>query len=277
MCPAKVEDGHSRGYIIPIGGAERKVPSSPILNRFIDLCGGSKSRIAILPTASRLSDTGDHYKEVFREIGVRDVEIIYLDERRDCEDQDKLDYLDKATGIFMTGGDQLRLATIIGGTSVAKLMRLANARGVHIAGTSAGAAFIPEHMIAFGKGGATPKSGLATLAPGLGLTNRVIVDQHFRERGRLGRLLSALAYNPFAIGLGVDEDTAAFIGPDEIIEVLGSGGLTVIDPTHLQYSSMADVAKGKPVCLIGIKLHILLSGGRYNLSTLEASPSPSYD
>ena len=274
MCPAKVNDGFERGYIIPIGGAEKKVKTSAILVKFVELSGGRDARIVVIPTASRLSDTGDRYKEVFHDIGVKRTDIVALDTRADCENPDNLDKIEKATGIFMTGGDQLRLATIIGGTSVSRMMRTANAAGVHIAGTSAGAAFIPEHMIAFGRGGATPKSGLATLAPGLGLTNRVVVDQHFRERGRLGRLLSALAYNPFAIGLGVDEDTAAFIGPDDIIEVIGSGGLTVIDPSDLQHSSMADVGPGKPVCLIGIKLHILLDGGQYNLHTREASPAP---
>lgn len=275
MCPARVNDGYDRGFIIPIGGGEKKVRTSTILNRFVALSGGPKARIVIIPTASRLVDTGDRYRDVFRDIGVHRADIVTLDDRQDCEDPSKLEVLENSTGIFMTGGDQLRLATIIGGTSVSKLMRRANASGVHIAGTSAGAAFIGEHMIAFGKGGATPKSGLATLAPGLGLTNKVIIDQHFRERGRLGRLLSALAYNPFAIGLGVDEDTAAFIGPDDVIDVLGSGGLTVIDPTDLQHSSMADVRQGEPVCLIGIKLHILLAGGRFDLSTLEAIASPS--
>lgn len=273
MCPAKVNDRYDRGFIIPIGGGEKKVKTSSILNRFIELSGGRDARIVIIPTASRLEDTGDRYLEVFTEIGVKSVSVVSLDQREDCEDMTKLAKLEDATGIFMTGGDQLRLSTIIGGTSVSKLMRKANSEGVHIAGTSAGAAFIPEHMIAFGRGGATPKSGLATLAPGLGLTNKVIIDQHFRERGRLGRLLSALAYNPFAIGLGVDEDTAAFIGPNDVIEVIGSGGITVIDPTDLQHSSMADVGRLKPVCLIGIRLHILLDGGRYDLSTREASPA----
>lgn len=273
MCPAKVNDRHDRGFIIPIGGGEKKVKTSSILTRFIEISGGRDARIVIIPTASRLEDTGDRYLEVFTEIGVKSVSVVSLDHREDCEDMIKLAKLENATGIFMTGGDQLRLSTIIGGTSVSKLMRKANSEGVHIAGTSAGAAFIPEHMIAFGRGGATPKSGLATLAPGLGLTNKVIIDQHFRERGRLGRLLSALAYNPFAIGLGVDEDTAAFIGPDDVIEVVGSGGITVIDPTDLQHSSMADVGRLKPVCLIGIRLHILLDGGRYDLSTREASPA----
>lgn len=275
MCPAKVKDGNVRGWIIPIGGGERKVRSSTILNRFIALSGGENARVVIIPTASRLKDTGDQYVDVFRDLSARSVDIVKLNDRKDCEDPKKLKTIASASGIFMTGGDQLRLSTILGGTSVSSLLRQMNSEGVHIAGTSAGAAFIPEHMIAFGKGGATPKSGLATLAPGLGLTNRVIIDQHFRERGRLGRLLSALAYNPFATGLGVDEDTAAFIDPDDNIEVFGSGGLTVIDPSELQHSSMADVAPGKPVCLTGIKLHILLAGGRYDLSTRIATPGRS--
>src|SRR6185436_17348471 len=116
--------------------------------------------------------------------------------------------------------------TAIGGTAVAKQLRAMNARGVHIAGTSAGAAFLPEHMIAFGDEGGTPRAGSVQLAPGLGLTNQILVDQHFRQRDRLGRLLAALAYNPFPVGLGLDEDTAAFIGADGVIEVEGSGAVT---------------------------------------------------
>ena len=267
MCPAKTIGDVGRGWIIPIGGGEKKVSSSTILKRFVELCGNSNARIAIIPTASKLEDAGRRYKAVFAELGVREIEIVDLDSREDCEDSDKLELLERATGIFFTGGNQLRLATIIGGTTAAKLIRRGNADGVHVAGTSAGAAFISEHMIAFGKSGPTPKSGMATLSPGLGLTNRVIIDQHFRERGRLGRLLTALAYNPFATGIGVDEDTAAFIGPDNVIEVYGSGGLTVIDPSDLKYSSMASAQQGKPVSLIGVKLHILLAGDRYDLTT----------
>lgn len=272
MCPAKVTDGHERGYIIPIGGGERKVKTSDILTRFIELSGGDDAYIAIIPTASRLEDTGDRYKKVFKKIGAKKAKIVRIETREDCEDPKVIEILEKATGIFMTGGDQLRLATIIGGTPVAQLMRRANAAGVHIAGTSAGAAFISEHMIAFGRSGPTPKLGMANMAPGLGLTNRVIVDQHFRQRGRLGRLLTALAYNPFPIGIGVDEDTAAFIGPNDEIEVIGSGGLTIVDPSELEHSAMADVRRGEPICLIGVKLHILQNGNRYDLVTRKAYP-----
>ena len=132
-----------------------------------------------------------------------------------------------------------------------------------MAGTSAGASFLSEHMIAFGEEGASPVAGSVRLAPGLGLTNRFIIDQHFRQRDRLGRLLTALAYNPFAIGIGLDEDTAAFIGPDNMIEVEGSGGITVVDASGIEFSSMDMVEEGQPVCLLGIWLH--MSGGGHQL------------
>ena len=125
-------------------------------------------------------------------------------------------------------------------------------------------------MIAFGAEGASPTARGVTLAPGLGLTNRVIIDQHFRQRDRLGRLLSALAYNPFAIGLGLDEDTAAFIGPDETVEVEGSGAVTVLDSGGLTFSSMDRVQENEPVSLLGIQLHILTRGAQFNLHTREA-------
>jgi cyanophycinase len=130
-------------------------------------------------------------------------------------------------------------------------------------------------MIAFGKEGASPRARIVTLAPGLGLTNRVIIDQHFRQRDRLGRLLTALAYNPFAIGIGLDENTAAFIGPDETLEVVGGGALTIVDPSGIEFSSMARVRKNDAVCLIGLKLHILDHGSTFNLHSRVAAAAPA--
>jgi cyanophycinase len=172
--------------------------------------------------------------------------------------------------VFFTGGNQLRLSTLLGGTSVARAVRQLNAAGVPVAGTSAGAAFISEHMIAFGDEGSTPIAGSVRLAPGLGLTNRFIIDQHFRQRDRLGRLLTALAYNPFAVGIGLDEDTAAFISPENTVDVEGSGGITVVDAAEVRFSSMDSVTEGRPVCLLGVKLHILTKGATFNLATREA-------
>ena len=270
MCPANNNSGTSRGYIIPIGGAEEKLNSPDILNRFIEVCGGLDARIGIIPTASELEDTGRNYEKLFRKIGVKHAKVLPFITRDDCQTGEDVDYIEKCDGVFMTGGNQLRLSTTLGGTKVAQLIRRRNAEGMHVAGTSAGAAFMPEHMIAGGTEGSTPSPDMVTMAPGLGLTNAFIIDQHFRQRDRLGRLLTALAYNPFAVGIGLDEDTAAFIRPGDDLEVVGSGGITVIDPTDLSYSSMDRAHRGDPVCLIDIKLHILVAGGRFDIASREA-------
>ena len=128
-----------------------------------------------------------------------------------------------------------------------------------------------EHMIAFGDEGSTPRANMVQLAPGLGLTNTVVVDQHFRQRDRLGRLLTVLSFNPFATGVGLDEDTAAFIHPDETLEVVGSGALTIVDVSELEHSSMDSARRGDPVSLIGIRLHILVDGSSYNTQTREVT------
>ena len=264
-----------RGFIVPVGGAEEKIGSVTILRRFVALCGAAGGRIAIIPTASEMSDTGIRYERLFKELGASEARAIPIASRGDGEKQEWLDALDAADGIFLTGGNQLRLSTMIGGTPVAKAIRQRNADGAHVAGTSAGAAFLCEHMIAFGKEGGSPRAKIVTLAPGFGLTNRIIIDQHFRQRDRLGRLLTALAYNPFAVGIGLDENTAAFIGPDETLEVVGGGALTIVDPSDLEFSSMARVRKNDPVCLIGLRLHILDHGSTFNLHTRVAAAAPA--
>ena len=272
MSPARVEGGAQRGWIVPVGGAEDKVLDVRILKRFVALCGGEEARIAVIPTASMLPDTGGRYEQLFRGLGVQDATALPFVERADAGRKDWIATLEGATGIFLTGGDQLRLSTILGGTDVARILRRQNANGVSVGGTSAGAAILSEHMIAFGKEGATPLAGAAVLAPGFGMTNRVIIDQHFRQRDRLGRLLSALAYNPFAIGLGLDEDTAAFIDPDDSIEVVGSGAITIVDVSGLSHSSMAQASEADPICMIGVQLHILTAGATYDMRTRTARP-----
>ncbi len=271
MCASKVADGQQRGWIIPIGGAEDKENSPAILRRFVELAGGADADIVVIPTASQLHDTGPRYERLFVELGAARAAAIDFDTRRDAGESGRVSRLERATGVFFTGGNQLRLTTLIGGTAVAKTIRALNAAGVPVAGTSAGAAFISEHMIAFGDEGSTPIAGSVRLAPGLGLTNRFIIDQHFRQRDRLGRLLTALAYNPFAVGIGLDEDTAAFIAPDNTVHVEGSGGLTVVDAADVQFSSMAEIEEGRAVCLLGVKLHVLTRGATFNLHTRLAS------
>ncbi len=274
MAPPKVPETMRRGWIVPVGGAEKKDDNPVILRRFIDICGGANARIAVIPTASELEDTGARYQRLFLELGAG--EALSLDYRRriDTSNPEPLAWLSEATGVFLTGGNQLRITTILGGTAVARAIRSINAAGVSVGGTSAGAAVLSEHMVAFGESGSTPVAGQVTLAPGLGLTNRVVIDQHFRERDRIGRLLAALALNPFAVGVGLDEDTAAFIDPDDVIHVVGSGAVTVIDANQLEHSSMGSAEEGQAICMTGLKLHILPGGGVFDLSNRIAQPPP---
>jgi cyanophycinase len=269
--PAAPKSKNTRGYLIPIGGAEgKRGKDRQILERFVEISGGTDARILVIPTASRLGETGPSYMKLFEEIGARS-RCIPVERREDCFGDEILDVLGRTTGIFITGGNQLRLSTILGGTPVAQALRRMNADGVPLAGTSAGAAIMAEHMIAGGRGGPSPRESLVQLAPGLGLTNRVIIDQHFSQRGRMGRLLAALSFNPFVCGLGIDENTAAFIGPDGDAEIVGRGTVTVIDPADLRHSSMSYVRKAEAVSLLGLKLHVLAAGAHFNIETREAS------
>ena len=273
MSPAKIEGDKKRGFIVPIGGAEDKEGAENILRRFIDVSGGKSARIAIVPTASKLDDTGRRYEKLFRQLGADEAKSLPILTRADAAKQEWLDYIEKANGIFITGGNQLRLTTIIGGTPLAKAIRHANVRGVAVGGTSAGAAILSEHMIAYGDEGHTPHAGRVTLVPGFGLTNRIMIDQHFRQRDRLGRLLSALAYNPFAVGVGLDEDTAAFIDHAKKITVVGAGAITIVDASELSHSSIAETKEGKPVCMTNVRLHVLVDGGTFDLETRRAAPA----
>jgi cyanophycinase len=269
--PSKVPVGETRGWIVPIGGAENKENDRRILARFVEVSGGEDADIVVIPTASRLHETGPRYEQLFRELGAARVSVMDFDTRRDCHEAGRLERLEEASGVFFTGGNQLRLTTLLGGTPVAKVIRARNAHGVTVGGTSAGASILSEHMIAFGDDGSSAISGSVRLAPGLGLTNRFVIDQHFRQRDRLGRLLTALAYNPFAVGIGLDEDTAAFIGPDNTVEVEGSGAVTVVDAAEVSFSSMDLADEGQPICMLGLKLHLLVAGATFNLHTRIAS------
>ena len=265
-----------RGYIVPIGGAEEKIRDAAILKRFTQVCGGDTARIAVIPTASQLADTGPRYVELFRKLGAAHAVSLPFEERRDCAREEWLEELRRASGVFITGGNQLRLSTTIGGTAVADLLRTHNREeGLHVAGTSAGASVMSEHMIAYGAEGPTPRSDMVQLAPGFGLTHEMIVDQHFQQRDRLGRLLAALAFNPRPIGVGLDEDTAAFVDPDYRMEVVGSGAITIVDPSGMEYSSMDSAHTHAPVSVIGITIHVLTNGCTFDIRSRRAEHAPA--
>lgn len=268
--PSPKIEGQQRGYVIPIGGAEEKIDNPEILKKFVELAGGKQAVICVIPTASQLDDTGERYENLFTELGAGKTLSLPISERADAQKEAYVEALESCTAVFITGGNQLRLSTILGGTPIAKSIRQINAKGVHVAGTSAGAAIVSQHMIAGGSTGIVPTEDGVNLAPGMGLINTVVVDQHFNQRNRLSRLLSAVSYNPFLIGVGLDEDTAAFIDGNNEFTVVGSGAITVVDPADIEYSSMAEARTGDALTLLNLKVHILAAGSRYNIGDRQA-------
>lgn len=252
----------TRGWLVPIGG---RMQSPVILDRFVELCGGSAARIVVIPTASNEPDCADYYQSVFANGQQESLEVLPLFRRADASSAALLQSVERGTGVFFTGGNQLKLATVLGGTPMAALLRARHARGMPVAGTSAGAAFLSEHMIAFGEEGKMPRAAMVTTVAGLGLTERFIIDQHFRERDRLGRLVTAIAYNSVLTGIGVDEDTAAFISPDDVLHVVGSGAVTIVDPSELDPTDIFEALPGAPLSLPGMTVHVLMPGSEYEL------------
>ncbi len=250
----------SGGTVIVIGGAEDKVRDRVILARFVALAGGADARIAVIATASSFAvEAGERYKAVFGELGAAEVMPLHAMTRTAANDEHIAATVRRATGIFLTGGNQLRLSSMIGGTRLADAVLERFRDGAVVAGTSAGASAMSSHMIAFGASGATPKHRMAQIAAGLGLLPSVIVDQHFQQRNRLGRLLSLIAQNPSLLGLGVDEDTAGVVGPDGVMEVIGRGSVTVVDGAASDTDAW-EVRGHRPLMITGVVLHSLPAG-----------------
>jgi len=263
------------GTVIIIGGAEDKVRDRVILSRFVALAGGPDATIAVISTASSLGlEAGERYRAVFGELGVRKVRPLHAVTRPQANDDGAVRAVRDATGVFLTGGNQLRLSSTIGGTRLADAVLDRFQHGAVVAGTSAGASAMSSHMIAFGASGATPKHRMAQIAAGLGVLPGVIVDQHFQQRNRLGRLLSLIAQNPSLLGLGVDEDTAGVVGPDHVMEVIGRGSITVVDGARSETDAW-EVHGHRPLMISGVVLHSLPAGYRFDLRRRERVATPS--
>ena len=257
-----------------IGGAEDKVRERVILARFVKLAGGTDARIAVISSASSLGPlAGEMYKRVFGELGASDVSPIHATNRTQANDPDAARTVHDSTGIFMTGGNQLRLSSTIGGTALAQQIVRRHREGAVVAGTSAGASAMSTHMVAFGASGSTPKQRMVQMAAGLGILPGVIVDQHFEARNRLGRLLAIIASNPSLLGIGVDEDTAGVVGPDRVLEVIGRRSVTILDGAESETDAW-EVKAHKPVMISNVVLHSLPSGYRFDLERRERVAAP---
>lgn len=255
-----------------IGGAiNRKAPA--VLQEFLRRAGGGHARIAVLPQASTQKDTGAYYRDYFGELGCRHVSVVEFDQRTEADLPEHIRLVRRASGIFIAGGNQTRITVRYGGTRLEAELLAAYRRGAAIAGTSAGAAVLSKMMIAFGKPGGTPRLGLAQLAPGFGFTDKMIFDQHFRQRDRLGRLIYAVTTYPGLLGVGVDEDTAAIVEDDARLLVEGSGAVTLVDGASIEASDVAELKENKPVAVSRLTVHVLTRGCRYDLRKRQASLS----
>ncbi len=265
MAVTSSSPGGRAGHLLIIGGAEEKLRQRQILSRFVNLAGGPSAKIAIVATASSLGDEATElYATLFGAMGVTDIRGLRPLTRADASDPATAGALADVTGIFMTGGNQLRLSSVIGGTALGRAIIERHRHGAIVAGTSAGASAISTHMVAFGTGGTTPKQRMTQMSAGLGLLSGVIIDQHFEQRNRLGRLLALVAQSPALMGMGVDEDTAALISPSGVMEVIGSGSVMLLDPARLQTDAY-EVKRHRPIMVSGVLLHSLPSGYRFDL------------
>jgi len=259
----------SPGPLLAIGGAEDKLGRRTVLSEFVALAGGPQAKIAVVPTASSLGpEIIDVYDALFRRLGAREVVSARPESREEAEDPDLVARLDDVTGIFITGGNQLKLSAIVNATAFGEAIKVAHRRGVVVAGTSAGASIQSSHMVAFGTGGSTPRQRMTQLAAGLGLIHDVVIDQHFGQRNRYGRLLMLVAQSPGLLGIGVDEDTAAVVTERDshtMLRVVGRGVVTIFDGRGV-VSNAHEARRTAPLLASGVVLHVLPDGAVFDLT-----------
>ena len=256
--------------LMAIGGAA-DFEEPVIFEEFIRRAGGAQARIVVLPQASGLKTTGAEYATALQGLGVKSKPVaLEFRERHLADLKAHLGALRRATGIFIAGGTQMRLTFLFGGTEFEQELLAAFRRGAVVAGTSAGTAVMSKVMIAYGKGGATPREGLARFSPGLGFTGKIIFDQHFRQRDRLGRLAYAVSMHPGLLGVGVDENTCAIVEEDRRISVRGKNAVTIVDGREVVSSNVAEVEGSRPVAVSGLRIHVLTEGCSFDMERRQA-------
>jgi cyanophycinase len=260
------------GHLLVIGGAEDKYNERRILRKFLELAGGEKAEVLIVPVASDFPEfASDVYTQAFRNLGVANPRVLRATSRQDVVLADVDELLDGITGVFITGGDQMRLVSLLGGTELAtKLRGMVRDTSIVMAGTSAGAAGMSTSMIVRGESASHPHKNAVRLSPGLGFLKNIIIDQHFTERGRISRLITAVSYNPYNLGVGIDENTAIILDSAGVLEVFGQGSATIVDGSKITYNEIAEVDEFQSFSVCGVQLHVLRDGLVYDF--LERHP-----
>lgn len=263
-----------RGALVIIGGAEDKRGDMTVLREFVRLAGGGHARIVVMTVATELPvEVGANYIDVFEKIGVEDVRTFDVSSREAADRLSARKAIEHATGVFFTGGEQIRITKLLGGTLVDAALHSGNEQGLILAGTSAGASMMSSTMIVEGAAETNPRIGIVNMAPGMEFIDGVVIDQHFAQRGRLGRLLSAVAQYPHHLGLGIDEDTAVVVRGTEF-EVIGRGAVSVVDAGALLFSNLGNLRHNDALALCGVKLHVLPAGYRFLLRERKPDLDP---
>jgi cyanophycinase len=263
------------GVLIIIGGHEERDPRAErtILREVARRVRGGK---LVLATVASHQPEGyfDEYQRAFADLDIGEFVELYVEDRSEAGDEDKLRILDEAAGIFFSGGDQLRITSQIGDSRIEEKVRALFERGGVVAGTSAGASVMSETMLIKGTSQETHRIGDLHMAPGMGLIRNVIIDQHFAERGRFGRLLGAVAHNPRVLGLGVDENTAAVVEGNRLT-VIGEGAVYVVDAHDVSHSNVAEAKSDVTLSIHDVSVHVLAEGDGFDLQSRRPLPAAS--
>jgi cyanophycinase len=256
----------TRGRLLAIGGGEDKEKSCLILKEFVRLAGDNNAYIVVVTTATNSpAEAAEKYAKVFKSLGAKQIVSVDVSVRADALDPKSIEKIKKATGIFFTGGDQIHITSLMGGTELQQAIIEACENGVIVGGTSAGAAMMGNSMIISGDSDENPRFGSVEIGPGTDLIIGCMIDTHFSQRGRHGRLL---AHFPQDIGFGVDENTAMLIDKNKF-EVIGEGAVTVIDPSAMSYSDVPYVERGQSIALADVRIHVLTNSYKFDLRTRE--------
>ena len=263
-------DINLNGNLIIIGGAEDKEGKKEILKKVCDCINKDNDMLLIAKVATEYPKESEaKYREAFSNLGVKNINVLDISRREDSYDEKNINLVKKAKLVFFTGGDQLRINSLIGGSPVFNELKNLIDRGIYVVGTSAGASVMSDTMIVEGEDEEDPKKSIINMAPGLGLINNVIIDQHFIQRGRIGRLLAGVAQNPQVLGIGIDENTAIIANKDGNIEIIGEGAVYFIDGSGITYSNVSEQNNNEILSIFNIRIHVLKEGNRFNITNKE--------
>ena len=259
------------GNLIIIGGAEDKEGKKKILKKVCESIDKEKDVLLVATVATEYpKEAAKKYKKAFGELGVKKIEILDISSRDDSYKKENIDLIKKASLIFFTGGDQLRITSLIGGSPIYDILKERADKGVYIVGTSAGASVMSDTMVVEGDDDESPRKCTLKMSPGLGLIKNVIIDQHFAQRGRIGRLLTGIAQNPEVLGIGIDENTAIIVNREGKVEVIGEGAVYFIDGSGISYTNVSEQYSDEVLSIYNVKLHVLKEGDKFSL--MKKSP-----